>query len=244
MIEKSEKGLLYLQFEEFNNLGFVKHLFTTRIGWSKKEHKEQLSNIFNIDLDRIINVKQVHKTDILVIDSLHKLSIETGSMEYDGLITHLSNVLLTTYHADCVPIYFVDRKNKIIGIAHGGWKGTFGNISAKMIDAMMRFYNSKKEDILVAIGPSIGPCCYEVGKDVSELFIDRYRDFNDIITNRDGKIYLDLWKVNFLQLKEKGIPKENIILSNICTSCNVGKLYSYRKEKGTDKRMIAGISLT
>lgn len=243
MIEIREKGLLYLQFEEFNKLGLVKHLFTTRVGWTKKDHKEQLATIFDVEVERVINVKQVHKTDILVMDSVHKLTAETPNMEYDGLITHLPKLVLTTYHADCVPIYFVDRKNKVIGMAHGGWKGTLGNISGKMIDTMMEAYDSQIEDILVAIGPSIGSCCYEVGKDVSDLFIDRYREYEDIIISGDGKNYLDLWKVNYLQLREKGIPEENIILSNLCTSCNVDKLYSYRKERGTDERIIAGISL-
>lgn len=243
MIEKSEKGLLYFRFKEFNDLGFIKHIFTSRVGWINKQNKEQLSNILNVDMERIIDVKQVHRADILVIDSLHKLSFETSKMEYGGLITNLPNVLLTTYHADCVPIYFVDRKKRIIGLAHGGWRGTFENISGKMIDKMIKVYNSNVGDILVAIGPSIGPCCYEVGKDVSELFIDRYKSFNGIIINRDGKTYLDLWKVNFLQLTERQIPKENIVLSKICTSCNVDKFYSYRKENGTDKRMIAGICM-
>lgn len=243
MIEKREGELLYLQFKELNDLGFVRHIFTSRIGWTKENHKEILSRLFNIDMERIVNVNQVHKTDILIIDSLNKLSTKASKREYDGIITHLPDMLLITYHADCVPIYFVDRKKKIVGIAHGGWKGTLGNIVGKMIDNMVGFYNSHIEDILVAIGPSIGPCCYEVGEDVSNLFINRYKDYKDIIVNRNGKIYLDLWKTNFLQLREKGIPKENVILSNMCTSCNINKLYSYRKEKGTDQRMIAGISL-
>ncbi|NLX60967.1 MAG: peptidoglycan editing factor PgeF [Tissierellia bacterium] len=243
MLEKKKKEFLYLQFQELNDLNFVKHIFTTRIGWTKENYKEELSKLFNIDTDKIINVNQVHKTDILHIDSINKVSAKTERREYDGIITHLTDVLLITYHADCVPIYFVDKYKKVVGLAHGGWKGTYGNIAGKMIDSMIEYYNSQIEDILVAIGPSIGPCCYEVGKDVSDLFIGRYENFEDIIVNRNEKIYLDLWKTNYLQLKEKGVPKENIILANMCTSCNVNKLYSYRKEKGTDKRMIAGIAL-
>lgn len=243
MIEKQKLGFLYYQFKEFMDIEFIKHLFTSRIGWDNKKIKKQLSLLLKVDEERILNVKQVHGTDILVVDSFNNTSSKYDEMEYDGLITHLHNILLMTYHADCVPIYFVDVKKKVIGIAHGGWRGTFNNISGKMIDKIKEVYNSKEMDILVAIGPSIGPCCYEISKDLSQLFNDKYKDFEDIIINKDDKVFLDLWKLNSFQLQERGIPKENIILSNICTSCNIDKFFSYRREKGIASRMIAGICL-
>ncbi|HHV45488.1 MAG TPA: peptidoglycan editing factor PgeF [Tissierellia bacterium] len=243
MIEIMEHGLLYLQFEELNSLGFIKHLFTSRVGWDKHKIKDQLSLVLGVDSKRIISVKQVHGTNILIVKSIQELPSEKGTIEGDGIITDIPGVLLITYHADCVPIYFVDRKKKVVGMAHAGWRGTFDNISGEMVNAFRNNYNSETEDIVAAIGPSIGPCCYEVGNDVKKLFNDRYGNFSEIIINKGEKAYLDLKKVNYFQLIEKGLPEENIILSNICTSCNVDKLYSYRKEKGTDKRMVAGICL-
>lgn len=243
MIEKNEHGLLYFQFKELNELGFINHLFTSRVGWSRGKIKEQLSFILEVDYERIISVKQVHGTEILIVKSIQELSSRTGMIERDGIITNIPGVLLITYYADCVPIYFVDRKKKIIGIAHAGWRGTYENMAGKMIDAFIDSFDSQIEDIIAAIGPAIGPCCYEIGNDVERLFIDRYENYNKIIVNRDGKTYLDLKKVNFFQIMEKGVPKENIILSNTCTSCNIDKLYSYRRENGTDKRMVAGICL-
>lgn len=243
MIEKKEQGLLYFQFKELNDLGFIKHLFTSRVGWNRDKIKDQLSSLLEVDYERIISVKQVHGTEILVVNSIQELSSRTGTIERDGIITNIPGVLLITYHADCVPIYFVDRKKKVIGIAHAGWRGTYEDIAGKMINTLKDTYDSQVEDIIAAIGPSIGSCCYEVGNDVEKLFINRFGRFDEIIINKGDKSYLDLQKVNFLQLIERGVSKENIILSNTCTSCNVDKLYSYRKEKGTDKRMVAGICL-
>ncbi|MCF6465180.1 peptidoglycan editing factor PgeF [Clostridium sp. Cult2] len=240
--EKYHNENLYYQFKKFNDIDNVNHLFTSRIGWNKENLQSNISDIFHISIDRIVSVNQVHGTNIKIVDSELINSKMALSLEVDGLITDIPNVVLTTYHADCVPIYFLDIAKKIIGIAHGGWRGTFDNISGKMIDTMKNKYDSNTKDILVGIGPSIGPCCYEVGKDLGEKFSERYNRFHDIII-RNGKIFLDLWKINYLQIEEKGIPKENIILSNICTSCEIDKFYSYRKEKGTNNRMVAAIGL-
>lgn len=242
MIEKFENNDLYFQFKMFNDIKFVNHLFTSRIGWSS-DIRKRISNIFGIPEENVINVKQVHGTDIQVIDSNINDYKNFANIEADGLITNLPQVALTTYHADCVPIYFIDISHKVVGLAHGGWRGTFENISGKMVDTLREIYNSNNEDILVGIGPSIGPCCYEVGEDLKELFSNRYINFKDIIVEKNGRIFLDLWKVNFLQLIGKGIPEENIAVSNMCTSCNIDKFFSYRKENGTKHRMIAAICL-
>lgn len=242
IVKKYHKGALYYQFKRFKDIDFINHLFTSRIGWNHGDFEGKISNILNVPKDNIISVKQVHGTNIKVIDSKLVNFDNTSLLEADGLITDLPNIVLATYHADCVPIYFLDRGKKVVGIAHGGWRGTFENISGKMIDLLRNKYNSNSKDILIGIGPSIGPCCYEIGKDLGEKFSERYKRFPDIII-RNRKIFLDLWKINFMQIVEMGIPKENIILSNICTSCKIDKFYSYRKERGTSNRMVAAIGL-
>ncbi|MBZ2173687.1 peptidoglycan editing factor PgeF [Schnuerera sp. xch1] len=243
LIEQYKDNALFYQFKEFNNYNHIKHLFTSRVGWTNENIKYRISDIFNVPKSNIVSVKQVHGTDIKIIDSKVNNFIEFSKLETDGLITNLTDIVLATYHADCVPIYFFDKVDNIVGIAHGGWRGTFDNISGKMIDTFKRRYSSNNNNILVAIGPSIGPCCYEVGEDVMKQFTNRYDNFRDILVRRNGKVYLDLWKINYLQVVDKGIPKDNIILSNTCTSCKVNKFYSYRKENGTDNRMIAAICL-
>lgn len=243
IIEKYSEGVLYYQLELFNSIDYVNHLFTTRIGWSNENIPDKISSIFNVPKSNIINVNQVHGTDIIIVNSKTKDFRGFSKKEGDGLITNIPNLVLMTSHADCVPIYFLDQKKKVIGIAHGGWRGTYNNISGKMIDNMKNIYGSKTKDILVGIGPSIGPCCYEIGHDLGEKFIKRYGKFKNIIQKKDNKLFLDLWKVNYLQVTDKGIEPENIALSKACTSCKIDKFYSYRKERGIKNRMIAAISL-
>ncbi len=243
IIENYKDGTMYYQMEAFNDINFIKHLFTSRIGWSNDNIHDKISNIFNLPKINIVNLKQVHGTDIIIIDEKVGSLKEISKLEKDGLITNIPNIILTTYHADCVPIYFLDKEKKIVGLAHGGWRGTYNNISGKMVDLMMDTYNSKAKDILVGIGPSIGPCCYEVSMDLGEQFNSRYSRFKDILQYRNDSVYLDLWKMNYLQVKEKGVPQDNITLSETCTYCNEDKLYSYRKEKGTKNRMVAAISI-
>lgn len=247
IIENYKNGILYYQFKAFKDIDYINHLFTSRIGWDNDNLAKNISHIFKVSKDNIIAVKQVHGANIKIIDwdlnwdanNFKKIS----QIEADGLITNVANIILTTYHADCVPIYFLDKTKKIVGLAHGGWRGTFENISGKMIDIFNDKYSSDKKDILVGIGPSIGPCCYEVGQDLSQKFIQRYNKFPNVVINKNNKFFLDLWKINIYQLMEKGISRDNIIVSDICTSCEVDKFYSYRKEKGTNKRMLAAIGL-
>lgn len=245
LIEKNKGSLVYFQFKQFTNYEHIfHHLFSSRIGWSndKKKIKEQLSTLVGVPTENIIDVKQVHGTEIVIVDSNIK-DFLNNPLEADGLITDRPGITLITYHADCVPVYFVDISKKVVGLAHSGWKGTFNNITGKMLKIMKEQYDSNKEDILVGIGPAIGPCCYEVKDDLIQLFTERYSNYDNILRIDGNKAFLDLWKVNYLQILEEGIPEENIILANSCTSCNIDKFYSYRREKGIANRMIAAISL-
>jgi len=265
VIEKYKDKTLYYQIEGFNlkkniNLNHgsqqtshlheekelmlnnkMNHIFSTRIGWDQENIFKSLSEVMEITEERIYRVKQVHGTDILVIDKQNYKDVIKE--EKDGLITNIKGIALATYHADCVPIYFYDNKKEIIGLAHAGWKGTLNNISESIINGMVEHFKSNIEDISVAIGPSIGKCCYEIGHDVEKLFLDKFSKEKDIIEKRDNKSYLNLVEVNKINLIKLGIKEENIFYSNFCTSCNINSLYSYRKENGTKNRMLAGISL-
>ena len=242
-IEIAKDRLLYYQFEGLREIDHIEHLFTSRIGWNDRNTTGQIARLFNMPETSRVGLKQVHGANIVVIDSYGDDLGRISNLEGDGLITNLPNIILSTGHADCVPIYFVDPGKRIVGIAHGGWRGTYGNITGKMIGRMVDHYGSDIEDIIIGIGPSIGPCCYEVGMDLGNEFKDKFTEFPDILVDRDDRVFLDLWKVNYLQAKEKGIGGENIIVPRICTSCNMDKFHSYRGENGTDGRMIAAIGL-
>lgn len=241
IIEEYKDDIMYFKIKDFEFKNKFNHVFSTRIGWDQKDIFKDMSNIMEVSEEKVFRAKQVHGTDVLIIDdqSLKDISKE----EKDGFITNHKGIVLATYHADCVPVYFYDTKKDVIGLAHAGWKGTLNNICRSIIEAMMEKFESKTEDIIVAIGPSIGVCCYEIGLDLVNLFSEKYPKEKDLIIEKEGKVYLDLWKVNMINLLKLGIKQENIYHSNTCTSCKVDKLYSYRKENGTKNRMIAAIGL-
>ncbi len=152
-------------------------------------------------------------------------------METDGLVTNVPGICLVTFYADCVPLFLVDPVKKAIGLSHSGWRGTVGKIGKVTVQAMMREYGSRTEDIVAAIGPSICQDCYEVSEDV----IDRFRDsFNEAVWPRlfyrkeNGKYQLDLWRANEEVFLEAGIRKENLAVTNLCTHCNQEVLFSHR----------------
>lgn len=241
MILKKYKGnKLYLELDDFKIDDDVEHLFSTRIGWNQKNLIQDLSEILNITRENIYTASQVHGVEVTRI--INQKVEDISKIAKDGLITNRRGIVLATYHADCVPIYFYDKMKKVIGIAHSGWKGSLNNISKEMIDEFQNEFNSNLDDIIVAIGPSISSYCYEIGRDVEMLFREKFVDANNIIIIKDNKMYLDLWEINKINLLNKGIKEENIIESKFCTSCNNDILYSYRKEN-TKNRMIAAIAL-
>ncbi|HZK32883.1 MAG TPA: peptidoglycan editing factor PgeF [Tissierellaceae bacterium] len=242
-IKKIKNNKLYFEIKDFNVDNHMIHLFSTRKGWEQNNLRNNVSEILSIPMEKVYNAKQVHGTDIKIINNQSRKLVSNEN--YDGLITNKRGIALCTYHADCAPIYFYDKNKKVIGLAHSGWKGSLNNISRSMILIMKGKYGSKVEDILVAIGPSIGDCCYEVKEDVASMFEEIFlNDFNNrVIIKRENRIYLNLWEANRINLLKLGIKKENIILSEICTSCNINEFFSYRKEKGTKNRMIAAITL-
>lgn len=240
----NDEDIQYYIIESFQESNKVEHLFSTRIGWDNEKFSKQISKIFNVKEDNIVFSKQVHGTNIGYVQNIEEYKNKIYPKGVDGLITDRKDIVLVTYYADCVPLFFLDIEKEVIALAHSGWKGTVKNIGGKMVDLMMEKFNSYPENILAGIGPSIGPCCYEVGKDVYDKFKENHPFSEQLfIPIKDNKFYLDLWKANRTLLENKGIPSENITVSSICTSCNNHKLYSYRKESGTKNRMVSAIKL-
>ena len=153
----------------------------------------------------------------------------------DGLITDVPGLVLATFYADCVPLYFADPIRKAVGLSHSGWRGTVAKIGAKFVAYIQREYGSKPENIIAAIGPSICRSCYEVGEEVAEEFKQVFlpEEIPLIMDDKgNGKYQLDLWKANELILTQAGIRKENLDITDICTCCNSDKLFSHRASHG------------
>jgi hypothetical protein len=163
----------------------------------------------------------------------------------DGLITNQAGVTLTTFYADCVPLFFLDPVKEIIGLSHAGWRGTVKAIGPKTIKRMVDIYGSNPKDILVGIGPSIGSCCYEVSTDVIKEFENNLN--HDIIVRivsriNDEHYKLDLWEANRLLLLEAGIDDKNMVVTDLCTKCHSESFYSHRamgNKRGSLAAMIA-----
>jgi YfiH family protein len=147
--------------------------------------------------------------------------------------------------ADCVPILISDPSKGVIGAVHAGWKGTLEGIAQKTVEALQGLFGCSPEDLVVGIGPSIGPCCYEVGPEIVSRAEEVFRTNKDPVIRgaADNKSYLDLCKANLLQLTKAGIPEQNIELAGVCTGHHRNRFYSYRIEKGQTGRFGVGIVL-
>ena len=218
-----------------NELDFVNLVITTTNIDAKSE--EDLMRTFSKEEFNLANLtrnSQIHSSIVNKIDE-HNIG---QRIDGDALITNVKEVPLLILTADCVPVVIIDPKNRAIGVAHAGWRGTYDQISKNTIEEMVKNYNTDPQDLICVIGPSIGPCCYEVSKELVEKFntkLTNHAGKFDII--KEDKYYLDLWKINELTLKDCKVKEENIINLNICTNCNHDKFYSYRKHNKTSKRI-------
>lgn len=256
VLEENEyDGLVYLTFPSFTQTGIVSHLFTTRTGGVSKGIFSSLNLSFtrgDEEADVLENYRRVAavlgcKTeDFVCSDQTHTVNIRKVNkddcgkgvvwpkdyQDVDGLVTNEPGIVLSTFYADCVPLYFVDTKKKVIGLAHSGWRGTVGRIGGRMIKLMQEEYGCEPGDILAAIGPSICRDCYEVSQDVADIF---KKEFGEAVlwTGRTvGKYQLDLWTANELVLQQAGLSGEQITVTDICTCCNPTLLFSHRASAG------------
>ena len=180
----------------------------------------------------IITPTQTHSDNIQVVNN--------SQIDYpntDGLIFNQKDIVVYLKFADCTPIIFYDRKNKISAISHAGWRGTASRIAVKTVIKMKENFNSEYKDIIVLIGPAISICCYEVGEDVKEKLLSTVKNKEGLYQNS----FVNLQRINARQLEETGIEK--IDIAPFCTCCNNDTFYSYRKENGTQKRHYAVVEL-
>jgi YfiH family protein len=181
-----------------------------------------------VHLTRIVNVTSETSPDDL--------------KDTDALITNEKGIGIAVMSADCVTILLYDKKNKAIGAVHSGWRGTVAHILEKTLHEMQNVFNTKGEDLIAGIGPSVCQDAYEVGEEVvSEVKQAFGHDSELMITQPNNKAKLDLWKANAHQLLEFGVAPENIEISNLCTVKNNGNFFSARK--GDSGRFAAGIML-
>lgn len=262
-------GTAFLTAPSFEALPFVRHAFSTRLGGISEnefssmnlnfgrgdsaEHVRENFCIFckaaGFEPDSLVASAQDHHT---VVRHVTKQDAGIGIWKprdlqsVDALITNDSAVTLVIYMADCVPILFADPVHRAVGAAHAGWRGTVAKIAQKTLEEMHHAFGTMPQDVSVAIGPSIGPDCYEVDESVAEQFRAlKELNLNKVLFPRSeqGKYLLNLWEVNRQILEYTGVPANQITVSNICTQCNADWLFSHRATQGKRGGMAALIAV-
>jgi len=214
------------------------------------EHKEEIIHNRNTIARMLKNGKdlyfivanQTHSDNIKIITKKETKgwkNLEDAIADCDALITNEKDIILTILTADCVPILLYDSEKKVVAAVHAGWKGTKAKIVAKTVLKMNEIYACKFENIIAALAPSIGACCYEVGEDVAKHFFDTPKAY----MQREDKYMLDLPYINKYQLLEVGLSEDKIEMSDVCTFCEVDKYFSYRKEQGCSGRFMSMIGM-
>ncbi len=188
--------------------------------------------------DAIIS-RQVHGNTVATVG---RAQGGTRLPDCDALITNEPGVVLLQRHADCPPIFLFDPKRRAIGVAHAGWRGTLANIAGEMAHAVGDAYGSQPPDLIAAIGPGIGACCYHVGEDVQRAFATQHEHAREWLhANGDGKVYLDLVAANRAMLRAAGVRA--IESADVCTACHVHDFYSARAEQRMNGCFGAAIAL-
>jgi hypothetical protein len=203
-------------------------------------NRARLAEGLGISLGRIVGCQQVHGTEVALVgeeDAGKGMLPELPSIQgCDAMLTATPGLYLLALSADCPPVFFYDPVHRAIGLAHSGWKGTVGRISASVVEAMGRHFGSRPEDIVAVVGPGIGPCCYKVGPNVAEAvetaFSRPWSLRSQLLDIYDGEIYFNLWEGIRRALVEAGVPPRNIAIDGLCTMHNTGTFYSHRGEAG------------
>lgn len=259
----------FLTFPSFERYPFVRHAFSTRLGGVSKgiyssmnlafgrgdpdenvlENYRRICRAAGLDFSGLISSAQDHHTFIRRVGASEcgeGFSKPKAMKSVDGLMTNEPGVVLATHFADCVPLFFLDPQKRAIGLAHAGWRGTAAKIGAAAVDALRREYGCRPQDLIAAIGPSIGPCCFEVDAPVRDVFaaMAELHPGEWIAEGAaDGKYMIDLWEANRRVLMEAGVPEQNITVADICTKCNPQMLFSHRASAGKRGGLAAFLEL-
>ena len=233
-------------------LGDHRHGFTTREGGASRgafatlnlsttvgddparvrENWERLRAATGLDFAR---VRQVH--GCRVVDAAAGTEpVEEG----DAVATAAPGVAACVSVADCVPVLLADPRSGAVAAVHAGWRGTIDGAAAAGVKALVERHGARPDEMLAAIGPGIGPCCFEVSRDLAARFRDEVGPVT--ATSRDQGSRVDLWRANELLLRRAGLARRRIETLGRCTSCEERTFFSHRRDRGLTGRHVAFIS--
>ena len=194
---------------EFDSLAWLVHGFGTRLAC--------VPALFDL-----ATLRQIHSTTCV------SAAGRRGVLgEGDALLENTPGSVVAIRTADCLPILLVDDRHRAVAAVHAGWRGTVAGIAQRAVEAMHQQFASLPGDLHAAIGPGIGPCCYEVGPEVAAQF------------GRQGRAHVDLAGTNRRQLIEAGVTPERIYASNLCTMCRAEEFHSFRRDKAAAGRLFS-----
>ena len=223
----------HLIIKEFENMG-VGTIFTDiSYGNAKQKTREELIKDFELGDRNLISGYQTHSKNIQVIKEIDKIYFENT----DGFITNRKDVVIFTKYADCLPVYIYDPLKEVIGLVHSGWRGTLQEITLEAIKLMEKNYGTDRKNVYLAFGIGIGQENYEVGQEFKDLFSEKFSF--DIVTEsfmeKNGKLYFDNQKFNYLNLIVNGVEKSKIITNEYCTFRDK-RFQSFRRDKENSGR--------
>lgn len=219
----------------------VVHGFTTRVtgdvlgslrGWEQQSGLRESS---------LVRLNQVHGTDVLVVDRPLAELPAGAARSYDASVTNRAEPVLGVRTADCAPVLLFCTEPRAVGAVHAGWRGTLAGTVTSAVFAMQGAFGCRPADLQAAIGPCIQPCCYRVGEDVFQQFLDRFG--SEAVSVLGEERYVHLAAVNRMWLVQCGLPAEQIDVLDLCTSCRQDLFFSHRREGGQAGRQLAYITL-
>ncbi|HLK05156.1 MAG TPA: peptidoglycan editing factor PgeF [Candidatus Acidoferrum sp.] len=278
---RSSGNLKILELDAFKKFPWLIHGFSTAPGgvsdldgdrvlnlsfteWDTRENvlenRKKFQTALGAEKFPLINLKQIHSAVVWPFASAPK-----EACKGDASITKTPGLLLGVQTADCVPILLVDPKKHAVAAIHAGWRGTLARIAEKTVGELVAKFKSNPSDLLAAIGPSIGPCCYEVGAELVIQFTSQFADAADYFDEpRSGEepnplqwlnmmppghqpppknVHLDLGKANRSQLLAAGLRENNIFSSGLCTACHPSLFFSYRKQGARSGRLLSAVAI-
>ncbi|HKV62647.1 MAG TPA: peptidoglycan editing factor PgeF [Candidatus Acidoferrum sp.] len=279
--EHKSNGIRILQIPALSRLRWLIHGFGTKPGgvsnqdgqkvlnlgfteWDAKENVLENRRLFQSAMGasnmKLISLKQIHSDVIHLFNSA-----PAEPCHGDASMTNRPGLLLGVQTADCVPILLVDPKKRVVAAVHAGWRGTLARIVVKAIGQMQMQFKTNPADLLAAIGPSIGGCCYEVGTEVATQFLSQFPEapewFDEFRTGDEPNpiqwlnmmppghqpppknVLLDLRKANRAELLGAGLRDTNIFVIDLCTACRRDFFFSYRKEGAQGGRLMSVIGI-
>jgi len=243
-------GLKLLKSPLLGEANGLQHAFTTRHGGNSKppldsfnlgrhiadsghrddamRNRTTLCRALRIDETRTVVPGQVHSSRVVVAEHC------TGFADIDGIATNTIGTPILLHFADCVPVIIYDRKEQVICVVHAGWKGTAGSIAKNGVQLMMKEFGSQPANLIAAVGPAIGSCCYPTGDDVAERLAETVSGNGKLVARKEGKPYPELKAINAMQLLQSGVGQVDV--SNLCTACHPEMFFSHRQSGGNTGR--------